>query len=124
MAAWTGHVTYTHDTISDPDSITDALERLDDHAAVASIDRNLRGGSIQLSLDAGTASDASTLAAPLLHAALAGIVTRQRAYQLTRTSTFPPALIETRQGPLMSKAAVEHRLAHRDAKPGRRKVTV
>lgn len=33
-------------------------------------------------------------------------VTRQRAHQLARTPGFPPVVVETRQGPLMTKAAV------------------
>ena len=51
-------------------------------------------------------------------------VSRQRAHQFTRMAGFPPAVITTAQGPLMRKTAVAAWLGRRDARPGRRPVTV
>ncbi len=52
-------------------------------------------------------------------AKLAG-VTRQRARQFRSLPGFPSPVIETAQGPLMAKSAVEHWVRNRDARPGRR----
>ena len=52
-------------------------------------------------------------------AKLAG-VTRQRARQFRNSPGFPAPVIETTQGPLMAKSAVEHWVRTRDARPGRR----
>ena len=54
---------------------------------------------------------------------LAG-VTRQRARQFASIEGFPAPVIETAQGPLMTKAAVESWLARRSTKSGRRKKLV
>lgn len=52
-------------------------------------------------------------------------VTRQRARQFAQASGFPVPVIETAQGPLMAKAAVQRWLEKRAARPGRpRKVAV
>lgn len=46
-------------------------------------------------------------------------VSRQRARQLAETSGFPPPVIRTAQGPLMSRSAVENWVATRNTSPGR-----
>lgn len=52
-------------------------------------------------------------------AKLAG-VTRQRARQFRNSPGFPAPVIETSQGPLMAKRAVEQWVRTRDTRPGRR----
>lgn len=52
-------------------------------------------------------------------AELAG-VSRQRARQLRDSPGFPAPVIETAQGPLMAKAAIENWLESRNTRPGRR----
>lgn len=52
-------------------------------------------------------------------AELAG-VSRQRARAFSKIAGFPSPVIETAQGPLMARTAVEHWLATRNTRPGRR----
>ena len=47
-------------------------------------------------------------------------VSRQRARQFPKIAGFPPAVIETAQGPLFNLHAVERWLETRNTKPGRR----
>lgn len=51
-------------------------------------------------------------------AELAG-VSRQRARAFSKLVGFPRPVIETAQGPLMSKAAIVHWIEHRNTRPGR-----
>lgn len=55
-------------------------------------------------------------------AELAG-VSRQRARAFRQSPGFPVPVIETAQGPLMAKAAIENWLEHRNTRPGRRPVS-
>lgn len=52
-------------------------------------------------------------------AELAG-VSRQRARQFRQNPGFPAPVIETAQGPLMAKAAIENWIENRNTRPGRR----
>lgn len=55
-------------------------------------------------------------------AELAG-VSRQRARAFRQSPGFPAPVIETAQGPLMAKAAIEHWIENRNTRPGRRSVS-
>lgn len=46
-------------------------------------------------------------------------VSRQRARAFAGSPGFPPAIVETRQGPLMARAAVEAWVERRNTRPGR-----
>lgn len=50
-------------------------------------------------------------------------VTRQRARAFRQSAGFPAPVIETAQGPLMAKAAVESWIENRNTRPGRRPTT-
>ena len=55
-------------------------------------------------------------------AELAG-VSRQRARAFRQSPGFPSPVIETAQGPLMAKAAIENWIENRNTRPGRRPVS-
>lgn len=55
-------------------------------------------------------------------AELAG-VSRQRARAFRQSPGFPAPVIETAQGPLMAKAAIENWIENRNTRPGRRPAT-
>lgn len=50
-------------------------------------------------------------------------VSRQRARAFRNSPGFPAPVIETAQGPLMAKAAVQHWVENRNTRPGRRTAT-
>ncbi|CAN7244421.1 hypothetical protein LJR045_001003 [Microbacterium sp. LjRoot45] len=143
----------------DEDTVFDVAGELGHYGAVMSVSPDFTTGSALLTVEAGSALDASTKASELVVDALASHqvtgdvvslraqredafeaelntpifpevvgyaeiaelagVTRQRARQFAQVSGFPVPVIETAQGPLMAKAAVERWLEKRAARPGR-----
>lgn len=159
MNNWQASVTFVSGKPFTEDAAFDTLEALSNHGAAMSVDRDLSGGTVTLSLEAQSPLDAATEASRLVTteaephlgqvtvtglevlsdaavdaqlteplfpevvgyaeiAALAG-VSRQRARQFATITGFPPPVIETAQGPLMGRHAVERWLETRNTATGR-----
>ena len=121
-----GSVTLTVDSDSAADACLDSITLVSEAMIANHASVEVTGVSAQTDADFE-----EELVAPLFPevvgyaeiAEMAG-VSRQRAHQFTRMAGFPPAVITTAQGPLMRKTAVAAWLGRRDARPGRRPVTV
>lgn len=159
MTNWQASVAFVSVHPFTEDAAFDTIDALLTHGAAMSVERDLTGGSVTLSVEAATPLDAATEASKLVIAAaephlgsvtvtglevlsedavdaelarplfpevvgyaeiadMAG-VSRQRARQFSNISSFPKPVIETAQGPLMGKYAVERWLETRNTSGGR-----
>jgi hypothetical protein len=159
MISWQASVAFETGEPFTEDAAFDTIDALLTHGAAMSVERDLSGGSVTLSVEAATPLDAATEAAELVTSAaephlgeisvtglevlteaavdaelarplfpevvgyaeiadMAG-VSRQRARQFASINGFPKPVIETAQGPLMGKHAVERWLETRNTSGGR-----
>lgn len=152
-STWYANATFIASEPFTEDAPFDVTDRLVDIAAVMSVSRDFTGGTVAVTIDAPTVTEAASAASTAISealtaegiahtmvgvqvqsegdflaelerpiypevvgyaeiAAMAG-VSRQRARQYAEKDSFPSPVIETAQGPLMSKHAIERWLESR-----------
>ncbi|WP_223690124.1 hypothetical protein [Leifsonia poae] len=159
MTSWQASVSFVSATTFTEDAAFDTIDALTNHGAAMSVEHDLTGGTVVLSVEAATPLDAATEASRLVtttaestlgsinvtrlevlseaavdaelerplfpevvgYAEIADMagVSRQRARQFASINGFPSPVIETAQGPLMGRHAVERWLETRNTSGGR-----
>ena len=127
---WHARLEWVSSDRTDPDVILALMDELTDHAPSASIAPDEHAGSITLAVDADSfdaalssalESGRTALQTHVPTATVVGIeVIDSDALDLRQSPGFPAPVIETAQGPLMAKAAIERWLETRNTRPGPR----